>query len=155
MNFFSTVTAIVILTTGPALSGALAAERQSAPPAGPPAGEPASTPPSANAPKPPTLPPAPEERSLPAPADQGRRQTVEGVVESVHGSTMKLKDDTGRMIVVDLSRVSARVQEITTKGESVTVIGVVAPGSDRLIAQAVIGNLRPERDAPAALPRAR
>jgi hypothetical protein len=157
MNFFRTVTAIVILTSGPALSSAVAAEGQSTPPAGQPAGQPSSTPPSTNpvAPEPTTLPPAPGERSQPAPAELGQRQTVEGVVQSVNGPTMNLKASTGRIIVVDLSRVSTRVHEITTKGESVTVIGVIAPGSDRLVAQAVVGNLKPERDDPAALPRAR
>jgi hypothetical protein len=66
---------------------------------------------------------------------------------------MKLKSNTGQIVVVDLSRVSGRVYEITTKGENVTVIGVVAPGGDRLTAQAVIGDLKTDGAAPAASPR--
>lgn len=149
MNFFSMVMAFVVLTTGPILSGGLAAEGQSGPP---PATQPPAAPPSTN-PEPSPLPPVSDERSRPAPEDLGRRQTVEGVVQSVEGSTMKLKSNAGRIVVVDLSRVSGRVYEITTKGETVTVIGVIAPGSERLTAQAVIGNLKAGGDAPAALPR--
>jgi hypothetical protein len=155
MNFFSTIMAFVVLTTSPVLATALAAENQGTPPAAPPAAQPPSTPPSTTppGPEPSTLPPAPGERSRTAPADLGQRQTVEGVVQSVKGPTMKLKSNTGRIVVVDLSKLSGRVYEITTRGETVTVIGVVEPGSERLTAQAVIGDLKTNRDAPAALPR--
>lgn len=158
MSFFSTTMAFAVLTTVPVLIGPLAGEAQHAPaqPAAPSAQPP--SPPSATqpaAPDPSTLPPAPGERPQPAPADMGQRQRVEGVVQSVSGSTMMLKSSAGPVITVDLSRVSTRVHEIVPKGESVTVIGIIPPGSDRLIAQAVIGNLKPDAEAPAALPRAR
>ena len=45
---------------------------------------------------------------------------------------MELKSRHRTNVVVDLSRVSARVHEIAAKGATVTVIGVVAPGSDQL-----------------------
>jgi hypothetical protein len=158
MNFFSTVVRIVGLTMSSVLLAALPAESQNAPPAqSPPAAQPPSTPPATRPvpAEPSTLPPDPGERSKSAPEELGQRQKVEGVVQSVDGTTMQLKSDAGRIVVVDLSRVSTRVHEIAPKGESVTVIGVIAPGSDRLVAQAVIGNLKPDREAPAAPPHAR
>lgn len=152
MNFFSTAMTFVVLTTVSFLSSVSAAESPSPPPATPPTAQPPTTPPSATppGPQPSTLPPAPGESPRPAPADLGQRQTVEGVVQSVAGSTMELKSSGGRIVVVDLSRVSGRVHEIAPKGGTVTVIGVVAPDSDRLTAQAVIGNLKP---GPATQPR--
>jgi type IV secretory pathway VirB10-like protein len=155
MSFFGTITAVVVLTTAPVFCCVLAAEAQRAPaPAGQPQspppsnqpqeGQPQPAPPSADAPQalPSTPPPAPDERSRPAPRDPGQRQKVEGTVQSVEGSTMKLQSTDGHTVVVDLSRVSTRVYEIATRGETVTVIGVVAPGSDRLTAQAVVGDLK-------------
>ena len=133
MNFFSMVIGVVVLITD---SGVSSAQSLSTPPP---------------LPQPSTQPPAPIESSRPGPADLGQRQTVEGVVQSVKGSTMTVKSNTGRTIVVDLSKINEKVYQITSKGETVTVIGFIEPGSDRLTAQAVIGSLKDDR-APAALP---
>jgi hypothetical protein len=148
MNFFSMVAAIVVLTMSPALP----ARAQKAP-------EPSTLPPAPG--EPPRQAPADRHPHEPAdkhqeeaPTDQGQRQRIEGVVQSVEGSTMKLKASTGHIVVVDLSRVSRRVHEITNRGETVTVIGVLEPGSDRLVAQAVIGDLKDLHD-PAAAPGSR
>lgn len=43
----------------------------------------------------------------------GQRQTVEGVVQSVKGSTMTVRSSTGQTVVVDLSKVSEEVYQIT------------------------------------------
>lgn len=58
---------------------------------------------------------------------------VHGVVESVSGSTMKLKADDGRLMTVDMMMVSPMVQVALSPGDSVIVIGSV--GRNRATAQ--------------------
>ncbi|MBI2206188.1 MAG: hypothetical protein HYU41_20335 [Candidatus Rokubacteria bacterium] len=60
-------------------------------------------------------------------------ERVHGTVESVSGSTMKLKADDGRVMTVDMTVVSPMVQAVLAPGDRVTVIGSV--GKDRATAQ--------------------
>ena len=55
--------------------------------------------------------------------DEQAWQRIHGKVEAVQGTTLRLKADDGRMIMVDMSKVNANVQKAITVGESVTVTG--------------------------------
>ncbi|MBI2206189.1 MAG: hypothetical protein HYU41_20340 [Candidatus Rokubacteria bacterium] len=55
--------------------------------------------------------------------DEKGWQRIHGKVESVSGSTLRLKADDGRNISVDLSKVNPNVRQGLTQGEGVTVIG--------------------------------
>lgn len=60
-------------------------------------------------------------------------ERVHGIVESVSGSTMKLRTDDGRVMTVDMTVVNPMVQAVLAPGDSVTVIGSV--GTNRATAQ--------------------
>ncbi len=55
--------------------------------------------------------------------DEKAWQRIHGKVESVSGSTLRLKADDGRNISVDMAKVNPSVRQALTQGESVTVIG--------------------------------
>ena len=61
--------------------------------------------------------------------DQEAWQRIHGRVDSIQGSTLRLKADDGRMYTVDISKVSEAVRKAITQGEGVTVVGHF--GSDR------------------------
>lgn len=77
----------------------------------------------AQAPPPPASPSASAATKPGGKVDEKAWQRIHGKVESVSGSTLRLKADDGRNLSVDMSKVSAGVQKGLTQGESVTVIG--------------------------------
>ena len=88
-----------------------------------------------------------------APADAGW-QRIHGKVAAIGGTTMDLKADDGRSLVVDLSGVSADVVKSLSAGESVTAIGTMRDSS-RLDARYLQKDSSDPARAPAALPRSR
>lgn len=74
-------------------------------------------------------PPPPAQAKGDSKPDQDAWQRIPGRVDSIQGSTLRLKSDDGRMYTVDISKVSEPVRKAITQGERVTVIGHF--GSDR------------------------
>lgn len=67
--------------------------------------------------------------------DEKAWQRIRGTVESVSGSTLKLKADDGRVMTVNMTAVDPMVQKVLAPGDSVMVIGRIAKDGDRATAR--------------------
>lgn len=81
--------------------------------------------------------------------DEKAWQRIHGKVDSVQGSTLRLKADDGRSITVDMSKVNPAVQKALTQGEGVTVIGHLEKDRTHVNAQFI----QQDSSAGAASPR--
>jgi hypothetical protein len=67
----------------------------------------------------------------------GQSQVIEGVVESVSGSTLTVKTDDGRTTVVDTDQVNQQVMQVVAIGKKVTIVGDFAPQDNRIKAKSI------------------
>jgi hypothetical protein len=67
--------------------------------------------------------------------DKDKWQRVHGQVQSVEGSTLRLRADDGRVLNVDMSKVSPEIRRALTQNERVTVIGFGDNGKNRFRAE--------------------
>ncbi len=97
---------------------------------------------------PPTLtPPA----AAPAPPERPWRR-IDGKVQSVSNASLTLRDADGRVVSVDVSRLTGDVSSVVGPGDDVTVFVSPADGEDRLVA---VGFVHAEPATGSALPRGR
>jgi hypothetical protein len=81
--------------------------------------------------------PAPPAQAKGDTKDQQAWQRIHGKVDSIQGSTLRLKADDGRMYTVDISKVSENVRKAISQGEGVTVVGHFGSDQSHLNAQYV------------------
>jgi hypothetical protein len=62
-------------------------------------------------------------------------ERIHGRVESIHGSTLTLRADDGRLMTVDVPSVSSRIRQALRTGEAVTIVG--RPERPRFAARSV------------------
>lgn len=106
-------------------------------PPAPASASPSASPPTASGPPPP---PAPAERSW---------RRIDGRIERLVDSTLRLRDEGGRTHAVDVSQLSTNVVGTLRPGDAVTVFAI-PEGRDHLVA---VGFVRMDPPAGAAAPR--
>ena len=67
----------------------------------------------------------------------GQSQVIEGVVQSVSGSTFTVKTDDGRTTVVDTDQINQQVMQVVAIGKKVTIVGDFAPQENRIKAKSI------------------
>ena len=76
----------------------------------------------------------------------GQPQIIEGVVQSVSGSTLTVKTDDGRTTVVDTDQINQQVMQVVAIGKKVTIVGDFAPQENKVKAKSI----RTSDDGPGA-----
>ena len=64
-------------------------------------------------------------------------QVIEGVVQSVSGSTLTVKTDDGQTTVVDTDQINQQVMQVVAIGKKVTIVGDFAPQENRIKAKSI------------------
>ena len=67
----------------------------------------------------------------------GQPQVIEGVVQSVTGSTLTVKTDDGQTAVVDTDQVNQQVMQVVAVGKKVTIVGEFAPQENKIKAKSI------------------